>query len=587
MVTKTLAKPHKLEPPAADPYNLLSYVVAFEEDASARDVTRRYTKVFNAKIRKNRVESTKNGEVWWGRVLQFFEKPFLEDRDEVEIGELTAKTASEPMPRNVQDFKDHPIYALERHLRRNEVIFPKRVTGHVSLGKPGSKSQTTEPVYRRSDVHVLRSANKWYRLGRDMKVGEQALKRIPARNKAVTIDDDEDADMAEETALYAFFQTEVYKPPPVVKGRIPKNAYGNLDVYVPSMVPPGGVHIPHVEAARAARTLGIDYADAVTGFNFKGRHGTAVFNGVVVASEFREAVVEVIRCFENEKLQDEQEQRAAEVLRLWKHFLLKLRIAERVKGYAVEGAADEEDSVGREQSDVEEMGGGFLPESDEEMTDPPQQMGLYSASMSADEVGGGFLPESDDDDDDNGGGSTLDDPDRLQSNTRGKDPVLAESDGLTVGGFILDTPYQFPKLNQSPKTSRPKYSLIVVPRQAPDNAPADRKPDSSTQSWFQERIAPGTSAAAAISVASSVNDSAPVSASASVTAEPPIVVHSSVNDSASPSVEMLSRAPSQAQSRAPSESVEVVTPQSEDNEGSLLSEDPEDEDAVPEWLMSD
>ncbi|KAL3450055.1 hypothetical protein BJX65DRAFT_271276 [Aspergillus insuetus] len=586
MVTKTLAKPHKLEPPAADPYNLLSYVVAFEEDASARDVTRRYTKVFNAKIRKNRVESTKNGEAWWGRVLQFFEKPFLEDRDEVEIGELTAKTASEPMPRNVQDFKDHPIYALERHLRRNEVIFPKRVTGHVSLGKPGSKSQTTEPVYRRSDVHVLRSANKWYRLGRDIKLGEQALKHIPARNKPVTIDDDEDADMAEETALYAFFQTEVYKPPPVVKGRIPKNAYGNLDVYVPSMVPPGGVHIPHVEAARAARTLGIDYADAVTGFNFKGRHGTAVLNGVVVASEYKEAVVEVIRCFEAEMLQDEQEQRAVEVLRLWKHFLLKLRIAERVKGYAVEGAADEEDSAGIEQSDVEEMGGGFLPDSDEEMANPPERMGLNSAHIPADEMGGGFLPESDDDDDD-GGGSTIDDPDRLHNNTKGKDRVLAESDGLAGGGFIPDTFRQIPKLNHSPTTSRPKYNLVVIPRQASDNATAHTKPDSVTQSWLHERIASGASAAAAISVASSVNDSAPASASASMTAEPPIVVDSSVNDSASPSVEMLSRAPSQAQSRAPSESVEVVSPQSEENEGSLLSEDPEDEDAVPEWLMSD
>jgi xeroderma pigmentosum group C-complementing protein len=589
MVTKTLAKPHKLEPPATDPYNLLSYVVAFEEDASARDVTRRYTKVFNAKIRKNRVESTKNGEVWWGRVLRFFEKPFLEDRDEVEIGELTAKTASEPMPRNVQDFKDHPIYALERHLRRNEVIFPKRVTGHVSLGKSGAKSPTTEPVYRRSDVHVLRSANKWYRLGRDIKLGEQALKRIPARSKAVNIDDDEDADMAEETALYAFFQTEVYKPPPVVKGRIPKNAYGNLDVYVPSMVPPGGVHIPHAEAARAARTLGIDYADAVTGFNFKGRHGTAVFNGVVVASEYKEAVVEVIRCFEDEKLQDEQEQRAAEVLRLWKHFLLKLRIAERVKGYVVEGEADEKDnSTGIEQSDVEEMGGGFLPESDDEMAHQPEHMGLKGMDMPADEVGGGFLPESDDDYGD-GGSSTADNLDRLHSNTKGKDPLLAVPDDLTGGGFIPDTLYRNPKLNHSPRTSRPKYSLIVVPRQTPDNTTTHTKPDPATQSWLHERIAPGTSAAAAISVASSVNDSAsaPASASASVTAEPPIVVDSSVNDSASPSVEMLSRAPSQTQSRAPSESVEVVSPQSEDNEGSLLSEDPEDEDAVPEWLMSD
>ncbi|KAJ0419369.1 hypothetical protein BJY00DRAFT_286357 [Aspergillus carlsbadensis] len=583
MVTKTLAKPHKLEPPAADPYNLLSYVVAFEEDASGRDVTRRYTKVFNAKIRKNRIESTKNGEAWWGRVLAFFEKPFLEDRDELEIGELTAKTASEPMPRNVQDFKDHPIYALERHLRRNEVIFPKRVTGHVSLGKSGSKGQTTEPVYRRSDVHVLRSANKWYRLGRDINLGEQALKRIRARNRAVNIDDGEDADLAEETALYAFFQTEVYKPPPVVKGRIPKNAYGNLDVYVPSMVPPGGVHIAHVEAARAARTLGIDYADAVTGFSFKGRHGTAVFNGVVVASEYKEAVVEVIRCFEDEKLQDEQEQRAAEVLRLWKHFLLKLRIAERVRGYAVEGAADEEDSAEIERSDVEEMGGGFLPEFGEGTANPP----FESAHISDDEMGGGFIPESDDDGDDGGGATTVN-LDRLYSNTKGKEPALPAPNGLTGGGSIPESPQQIPKLNHSPKTSRPKYDLIVIPRHTPDNTTTHAKPASAPQSWLHERITPGTSAAAAISVASSVNnDSAPASTSASVTAEPPIVVDSSVDDSASPSVEMLSRAPSQVQSRAPSESVEAVEPQSEENEGSLLSEDPEDEDAVPEWLMSD
>ena len=45
-----------------------------------------------------------------------------EDRDELEGGELNATSAAEPMPRNVQDFKGHPIYALERHLRRNEIM---------------------------------------------------------------------------------------------------------------------------------------------------------------------------------------------------------------------------------------------------------------------------------------------------------------------------------------------------------------------------------------------------------------------------------------------------------------------------------
>ncbi|KAL2827226.1 hypothetical protein BDW59DRAFT_144426 [Aspergillus cavernicola] len=534
MVTRTLAKPHKLEPSAADPHNLLNYVVAFEEDASARDVTRRYTKAFNAKVRKNRVESTKDGEVWLERVLDFFQKPFLEDRDELEIAELTGKTAAEPIPRNVQDFKDHPIYALERHLRRNEVIFPKTIIGRVSLGKAG----VTEPIYRRSAVQTLRSANKWYRLGRDIKIGEQALKRLPARNRTIHVDD-EDTDMAEETTLYALFQTELYNPPPVVEGRIPKNAYGNLDVYVPTMVPPGGFHIRHPDAAHAARILGIDHADAVTGFDFKGRHGTAVFHGAVVASEYREAVEEVIKCLEEEKLHHELEQRSAEVLRAWKHFLLKLRIAERVRSYVVEGEADDEASVGLEAEDSE-MGGGFLPESDVDADSPVPQPELS--------------------------------PNDMDENS----PPLAEVQGLSGGGFLPEGPVDNTPVKEqyrSPRAARSKYSLIVVP----DNADV-REGDPRYRISHKPRALTG-SCDAPITVESSVNDSA------SATAEPPITVDSSVNGSASASVEALSRAPSQLQSRAPSP--EVISDDSDNDKGSLLSEDPEDEDAVPEWLMSD
>ncbi|KAL3474605.1 hypothetical protein BJX99DRAFT_231304 [Aspergillus californicus] len=587
MVTKTLAKPHKLEPPAADPYNLLSYVIAFEEDASARDVTRRYTKVFNAKIRKNRVESTKDGEAWLDRVLQFFEKPFLEDRDELEIAELTGKTAAEPMPRNVQDFKDHPIYALERHIRRNEVIFPKTVIGHVSLGKSGA----TEPIYRRAAVHTLRSSNKWYRLGRDIKLGEQALKRIPARNRTM-IPDDEDPDMAEETTLYAFFQTEPYNPPPVVQGRVPKNGYGNLDVYVPSMVPPGGTHIRRADAAHAARVLGIDYADAVTGFDFKGRHGTAVFQGIVVASEYQEAVEEVLACLEDEKMQNELDQRSAQVLRAWKHFLLKLRIAERVRAYAMEGEEGDDEASVDKAGDEDDIGGGFLPESG----------GLYKTE-DEDNTGGGFLPESGGldkaEDEDNMGGGFLPESDVEMANPalsrsetpeiprdgvrQGKLP-LAEPEDFDGGGFIPDTAFDNTptKHHHRPKTTRSKYNLIVVPSNP--EAPAERKPSEPTSTTLdptteQRPHFPGTTMEAPITVESSAYDSA------SATAEAPITVASSVNGSASASVEVLSRAPSRAQSPVPSP--QVISEDDDDDRGSLLSEDPEDEDAVPEWLMSD
>ena len=152
----------------------MSYVVAFEDDGSARDVTRRYAKAYNAKTRRDRVEVTKGGEKWWRRLLRLYRRSHGLDRDQVEDAELTAKEAAEPMPRNVQDFKDHPYYALERHLKRHEVIHPKREVGKVGAGT----TNALESIYRRRDVHQLKSADKWYRMGREIKVGPLTCNRF-------------------------------------------------------------------------------------------------------------------------------------------------------------------------------------------------------------------------------------------------------------------------------------------------------------------------------------------------------------------------------------------------------------------------
>lgn len=169
LVTKTVSKPSKFEPPASDSQNNLSYVLAFEDDGSARDITRRYTKAYNAKTRKARVEATKGGEKWWRKVLKIYKRLYELPRDQVEDAELAAREAAEEMPRNVMDFKDHPYYALERHLRRGEVIHPKREVGKVGAGRGGG-SQVLEPIFRRRDVHVVKSADSWYRQGREIKV---------------------------------------------------------------------------------------------------------------------------------------------------------------------------------------------------------------------------------------------------------------------------------------------------------------------------------------------------------------------------------------------------------------------------------
>lgn len=156
------------------------------------------------------------------------------------------------------------------------------------------------------------------------------MKHVPARSRKGADEMDTDTEEAHTTALYAFSQTMLYVPPPVVRGKIPKNIYGNLDVYVPSMVPPGGAHIQHPLAQKAARLLGIDYADAVTGFKFQGRHGTAITSGVVVAQELKEAVEAVIDGFQYAQENEEVRARTLESLRLWKRFLTGLRIAKRI-----------------------------------------------------------------------------------------------------------------------------------------------------------------------------------------------------------------------------------------------------------------
>lgn len=169
LVTRTIAKPTKLEPPAGERENTLSYVVAFEDDGSARDTTRRYARAYNAKTRRDRIKSASGDERWWRRVMKMYRRRHSLDRDQVEDSELASKEASEPMPRNVQDFKDHPYYALERHLKRHEVIHPQREVGKVGTGKPGSTT-TLEPIFRRRDVVIVKSAEKWYRVGRELKV---------------------------------------------------------------------------------------------------------------------------------------------------------------------------------------------------------------------------------------------------------------------------------------------------------------------------------------------------------------------------------------------------------------------------------
>ncbi|KAK9377943.1 uncharacterized protein V1513DRAFT_435670 [Lipomyces chichibuensis] len=402
----------KFEPPASESTNVLSYVIAFDSRGHAKDVTRRYAQFYNAKTRKLRITNEPIWQIWFDRVMRLFQSEYLTDIDQMEDAALLKKEASEELPNNIQDFKGHPIFVLERHLRQSEVIYPKVPCGAISAGR--SKSNETEPIYRRRDVKLLRSAMQWYKIGRQVKIGEQPMKHIkkrslPKSRSGMLSDEDDGIEEDEEVALYADFQTELYIPPPVINGKVPRNDYGNLDVFVPSMVPKGAVHLRFRGIANAAKLCGIDYVDAVGGFDFQHRKATARLDGIVVAEEYVEAVLAVYNAQQEQLQFDEDARRQEEALKRWRKYLIALRVRERVAHNPAfrQMENDNPDSGSAEHGERgQEQGGGYL----EEYHD-----GGFFSEPPVDSPGG-FLPDCGDEE----GGFVPDD------------------DHAEVGGFLVD-----------------------------------------------------------------------------------------------------------------------------------------------------
>lgn len=441
------------------------------------------------------------------------------------------------------------------------------------------------------------------------------------------------------TALYAPYQTTLYTAPPVVNGRIPKNIYGNLDVYVPSMVPPGGSHISHPETTRAARIVGIDYADAVTGFSFKGRHGTAITNGAVVAAEYQEAVEEVIKAFEDERVQAEEERRSLAALKMWKRFLAGLRIRERIESYDIEGERDAtmKYELGKTEDEDEDEdgdeGGGFLPDRDADEPAHPTARSIPTRDLpdlANDDEGGVIFALEDEqeemeappasdrfvkrvnvDDDDDGGGFLLDhdnqdaeEPIREisgndQEDTNLKDieksaaQLSAENDDQEIfdegGGFLPDdddTRHETPSADDSIKPPNPeggmldKYSSFDPhdPRQI--KAPSEEAvPDLPVGELEEAKMLQQLYELPRSEhfLLSKEDVTAPTE---SKSLETPSMRETAAGGQWGASAHISGR----HLSNEPVPEGYPESDSSEDDKGSLLSHDPDDEDADPEWL---
>jgi xeroderma pigmentosum group C-complementing protein len=288
----------------------------------------------------------------------------------------------------LQSLRTSTEFVLERFLRREEALRPGSEPVRTFVAGKGARAKE-EPVFRREDVLKCLSAESWHKEGRQTVTGALPLKRVPIR--AVTlIRKREVEELQRQTGekplqgLYSRDQTEYIIPPPIQDGRIPKNDYGNIDCFVPSMVPAGAKHVPLPGTVRVCKKLGIDYAEAVTGFEFGSKMAVPVIQGVVVAAENEDLLRDAWRIEAAEKRKKEELKAEKKILQTWRKFLFGLRIMERVRdeyGGRDPAADRERDShnpfaaqkkkLGDDESEVEELddaepydpvdhGGGFL-----------------------------------------------------------------------------------------------------------------------------------------------------------------------------------------------------------------------------------
>ncbi|KAF9970639.1 hypothetical protein BGZ65_010986 [Modicella reniformis] len=304
--------------------------------------------------------------------------------EDIEEAELLQAEVSERMPTRLGDFNIHPLYALERHLKKYEVLHPKHpVLGHIR----------GEAVYPRNCVKEVKSKENWLKKGRVIKsddvvpvkwVKSQAATIYQMRlrqqmalsggkrdSRGVSIEANNDGGtkqgQASSTsgdgggdlvALFGEWQTEAYKPPWVVDGKVPRNQYGRQDVFTPDMVPIDGTHLKGRKIGQVARMLGVDYVEAVTGFEFQSRRSVPVIEGIIVPTECAELVLDAYQEVMHQQHQETFKKKRAQVLKRWrqviKGLLIRSRLMEEYGGAQQDDGGD--DWMPKDEDDDDDEG---------------------------------------------------------------------------------------------------------------------------------------------------------------------------------------------------------------------------------------
>ncbi|XP_065347263.1 DNA repair protein complementing XP-C cells homolog [Cloeon dipterum] len=283
-------------------------------DQTVRDLSRRYCPQYHTSTRKQRVD-----QAWWEEAINpFYGKKSAFDKEEEE--EMNKHLQDRPVPKTLSELKSHPLYCLKRHLLKYEGIYPPDA--------PPLGWFKDEPIFARECVFVLRSRETWLKEAKVVKPKQDPYKIVKSRPKY----DRMSGQMVDGQPLELFgpWQTDDYVPPTAKDGKVPRNEYGNVELFKPCMLPKGTVHIPISTLNKVAKKLDIDCAPAMVGFDFHCGGCHPVFDGFIVCEEYKDTLLDAHRQDEEEKAKRGEEKRLKRIYGNWKKLINGLLIREKI-----------------------------------------------------------------------------------------------------------------------------------------------------------------------------------------------------------------------------------------------------------------
>ena len=216
------------------------YVISMTNDLIPLDSTPKYNKKWSFIHRKARMLHFEWWDWFMDRYLRWNAITVLEHKQMMKKIML-----DRGFPPSIGAFKHNLIYALEKDLLKMEAIYP---SNSQILGKFKSHN-----VYSRDNVKTLKQIIVIKKEGRDIKKGEVPYKVVKQK---IFYDRWPGDDRWRDLPLWGEWQTEWYNAPTAENGKVPRNEFGNVELFKPWMLPKKAVHIDLPGSYALARRLG-------------------------------------------------------------------------------------------------------------------------------------------------------------------------------------------------------------------------------------------------------------------------------------------------------------------------------------------